>query len=357
MLNLQDILEGVRPELVQKLKDLIESPEFNDQMAKKMLNSVYSNSPEQKAKIQELFIQKGIEDCIKFIFRILKEYDEVDLLRMIVDNEITLPDSSKFISHNNIYQLIQEYYNIDIECLRELAELHPSKNSITRGMFEVIVQLFLNDIADKNSSKGLSGHGDVNTKLYSMEFKTPGARVKSQKEHSAKGIEDYISDFLEKRNLKIKLDPKGTFHSQASISKFFNELKQLSLTDDELYNLIEGALFNQYDIDENEIKKLGLDTSIKNSIVSGGKVDAKYLIRLMGCIQLRYYQLEEKYSHFIIFKGKNGAESIKRGDYACLPGDYVNNINKVFADKSIEFQGGGNPKGTVRDHYCQIFYK
>ena len=357
MKNLQDVLEAVNPELLRKLKDLIDSPDFNDVTAKKMISAAYSLNPELENKINNLFVQKGIDDCKKFIIRIFKEYSEEDLLRKMVENEINLPDSSAFINNNNIYKLINDYYHINIDCLKELAELHPSKQSITRGMFEIITQLFLSDIADKNSSKGLSGHGDVNTKLYSLEFKTPSARVKSQKEHSAQKIENYILDFLKHHNITIKLDKKGTFSSQKRINEFFNELTaKISLSDDEIYNLIEGALFNQYDINNKEIKKLKLDASIKTSIVRGGKVNSKQLIRLMGCIQLRYYQLEENYSHLVIFKGKDGDQSINNGDYICLPGNYVNDINKVFANKSIEFSGGGNPNGTVRDHYCQIFY-
>lgn len=358
MKNLQDVLEAVNPELLKKLKDLIDSPDFNDTTAKKMISAAYSINPELENKINNLFVQKGIDDCKKFIIRILKEYSEEDLLRKMVENEINLPDSSVFINNNNIYKLINDYYPINIDCLKELAELQPSKQSITRGMFEVITQLFLSDIADKNSSKGLSGHGDVNTKLYSLEFKTPKARIGGQNIHSAQKIEDYISDFLKYHNIKIKLDPKGTFSSQERIEKFFNELTvKLTLTDDEIYNLIEGALFNQYDINDKEIKKLKLDPSIKTSIVHEGKVNAKQAIKLMGCIQLRYYQLEENYSHFVIFRGKDRNQPINKGDYICLPGNYVNDINKVFANKSIEFSAGGNPKGTSRDHYCKICYK
>lgn len=366
MKNLKDIVnEAIALELKQKLVDIINSDLLTDKTAKKMISIANEISPEMKKIIDDMMIHKGIEDVSKTIIRILNDYDEYELLsKLTTDNSISFT-SNEFINNTNIYNLIiSKYPTIEKDCLKELSALNNSKHSITRGMFEIIVQLFLSDIADKNDSKNSPiGHGDVNTLYHTIEFKTPEARVKSQKERTAKDIDNYIESYLKKINIKIKdLELKnskgGLFRSQMSINELFAALSKYNLSDDELFDLIAKALFAMYD--KNVIKKNYKlpfnENSIKSQIVSNGKVNAKNVIRLMGCVQLKYYAEEENFTHFCVFRGRKKDNAINTGEYKCFENSYVSDIESVFFDKTINFFAGGKHDNSARENYCCITY-
>lgn len=371
MKDLKEImLEAIDASLKQKLIDIINSDILDDKTARKMLNTASVMSPELQKKIDDMMAQKGISDVTKMISRILKEYDEFDLLANIANGEFPLISEEEFINGTNIYDLIhRKYPTIEKACLEELAALQPSKNSITRGLFEIIVQLFLADVANDNNSKNSSGggHGDVNTNSYTIEFKTPGARVKSQKERTAKDIDIYIEKYLKNKHIKLKdlnlqESKGGIFHSQRSINEFFNALSLENFTDDELFNLIAKAILAMYenptDLNKRNYKFPFDENKIIASIVNNGKVNAKNVIRLMGCIQLMYYATEEGYTHFCIFYGKQGEKAgekaVASGKYKCFTGDYVRNIDLTFYDKTLAFSAGGKYDGASRENYCCI---
>ena len=363
MKNLSNFInETLSKDLKAQLLQLIDSESLTDDIGVMMLNLIQDNNRVSKDELDSYFINRGIEDDKKNIIRIFKDYGALNTLyNLMTPNSNNLITVEDFLKSDNIYNLIQKSNPvISIDLLKDLAQENPSRGGITRGMFEILCLLFLKEINNKNTSSGLKGHGDVHTNNLALEFKTPGARVKSQKEHSATLIDSYIEKEISKLT-KEKLDFKKIMSSQKSIIEFIDSVNKVySIIAEDWFDILVGGLFAQYDIrDKNMWSRLFDYKGFKShfiSIYSNKKQFAKDLIRLMGCIQLRFYQQEEMFDYIVIFKGRNGNQSLNTGDYICIDANYAIDINRVFNDNHIILSGGGDGYGSVRDHYCHIEY-
>lgn len=342
------ILEAVDNELKQQLLDIINDESFTDASAHKMLNSIVDVED-----LKDYFKEHGIDDDIKNIVRLLRENDDIQKVMLIAKSDHhTLPTGNDFVENTNIYDLIRSHCGentISEDSMKELAAEKPSKNSITRGGFEILACMFLGDILSGNKGKC-----DVNTRSALLEFKTPGARVKSQKEHPANKID--MTMFAEFSKLDDNLkesDFTKIMSSQKSIQSLNKLIKNINIDDDSLFDILFKSLCAQYD--GNGYKDI--DFKHKKEIVTNGKIDPKALIRLMGCIQLYNYAFEESWGWMVIFNGDTGAGALQRGEYTCISKAEAMNVNAIFADKNITFKNGGNGYGSARDHYCQITHK
>lgn len=340
------ILEYLDDNLKQQLLDIINSPNLTDKIAKKMIR-VASDDPDMLVNyFKNYFTERGCDDDINNIVRLLDSNNCIEEMMEVISNQNILPTVNDFLNDNNVYKLFKQT-NINLKALKELANEYPSRHSITRGRFEILCQLLLQDVNYGNSNYS-HGAGDVNVGGKALEFKGPAARVKGQKECPATLIDEKFTQLTGIKDTKI-------FATQANMKKIFSNKYFSDKSDFEIFEIICKSLHAQYNIEltNNEIDNL---KDIQKDIVNNGKINPKNITKLMGSIQLRGYQNQENWDYICIFKGKSGNEALNKGDYICLTADYCNNIVEIFNDKNIEFSNGGNGYGAVRDHYCQIYY-
>lgn len=113
----------------------------------------------------------------------LEFLDIIEDLENIYSNHFNNDDSGMItfddiINGTDIYDLIlskTKNTNITKDVLFELSNFQMSVASITKGPFEILMQLFLSDIKKYNIGKA-----DVNDKYGEMELKGTGARVMSK---------------------------------------------------------------------------------------------------------------------------------------------------------------------------------
>lgn len=335
------INEAISKELKQQLLDIIQSPSFTDQQAKKMIRAI--NDPQVLVdSLYGYFEKRGCEDDSKNITRILNANDDIDNFIDIANDPSILPSAADFVKADNVYKLFGNL--LSKSSLMEIAEEKPSKFSITRGAFEILCELLLSDTNEEN--KNYSGKaGDVNAGGLALEFKGPQARVKGQKEHNASLIDDEFNKIY-KTIVPDHKDAKQIFASQKNMKVYFDDL---NVADDVIFEIISKSLQAQYGFNEDL-------SSLQSSIVKNGKVNYPNVTRLMGCIQLRGYWEDEHWDYICIFHGKKGEQALKKGDYTCIPANDASDIVTTFNNSHITFTGGGNGYGSVRDSYCRICY-
>ena len=336
------INEAISDDLKQQLIDIIQSPEFTDKQAKKMIRAI----GDPKLLIDTLydyFEERGCEDDTKNIIRILNANDDIDSFIELTNNKDSLPTAKDFIKYSNVYDLFASA-SLSKNTLQELAEERPSKNSITRGAFEILCELLLRDTNTGN--KNYEGKaGDVNAGGLAIEFKGPQARVKGQKEHNASLIDDEFNKIY-KIIVPNHKDAKQIFASQKNMKVYFDNL---NVADDVIFEIISKSLQAQYGFNEDL-------SSLQSSIVKNGKVNYPNVTRLMGCIQLKGYWEDEHWDYICIFHGKKGEQALKKGDYTCISATDASNVVTMFNNSHLTFATGGNGYGSVRDSYCQIYY-
>ena len=342
MRSLIIISEAISDDLKQQLIDIIQSPEFTDKQAKKMIRAI----GDPKLLIDTLydyFEERGCEDDTKNIIRILNANDDIDSFIELTNNKDSLPTAKDFIKSKNVYDLFTSV-SLSKNTLQELAEERPSKNSITRGAFEILCELLLRDTNTGN--KNYEGKaGDVNADGLAIEFKGPQARVKGQKEHNASLIDDEFNKIY-KTIVPDHKDAKQIFASQKNMKVYFDNL---NVADDVIFEIISKSLQAQYGFNEDL-------SSLQSSIVKNGKVNYPNVTRLMGCIQLKGYWEDEHWDYICIFHGKKGEQALKKGDYTCISATDASNVVTMFNNSHLTFATGGNGYGSVRDSYCQIYY-
>ncbi len=335
--------ESISDETKKVLLDIINSPSFTEKQARKIIRSL----DDQKILVDTLYnyyTSRGVEDDAKNITRIIDANDNIEEFIELVSNDSYLPSADDFIKGHNIYDLFSSC-NLNKETLKELANEKPSRSSITRGMFEILCELLLKNINYKNANYPGKA-GDVNAGGLAIEFKGPQARVKGQKEHNALLIDQKFNELYNTISDK-EISDKNIFSTQDLMKKYLGDL---SASDEDIFNVISKSLLNQYGFDDDL-------RSIQKEIVNKGKIDVKNITRLLGCIQLKGYYLDERWDYICIFHGNKGIEALQRGDYTCILGEDVTDIVKTFNNKHLIFSGGGKYTGSVRDHYCQIYYK
>lgn len=342
MRSLIIISEAISDDLKQQLIDIIQSPEFTDKQAKKMIRAI--GDPRLLIDtLYDYFEERGCEDDVKSIIRILNANDDIDSFIELSNNIDSLPTAKDFIKSSNVYDLFASV-SLSKNTLQELAEERPSKNSITRGAFEILCELLLRDTNTGN--KNYEGKaGDVNAGGLAIEFKGPQARIRSQKEHNASLIDDEFNKIY-KTIVPDHKDAKQIFASQKNMRLYFDDL---NVADDVIFEIISKSLQAQYGFNEDL-------SSLQPAIVKNGKVNYPNVTRLMGCIQLKGYWEDEHWDYICIFHGKKGEQALKKGDYTCISATDASNVVTMFNNSHLTFATGGNGYGSVRDSYCQIYY-
>ncbi len=182
----------------------------------------------------------------------LEFLDIIEDLENIYSNHFNNDDSGMItfddiINGTDIYDLIlskTKNTNITKDVLFELSNFQMSIASITKGPFEILMQLFLSDIKKYNIGKA-----DINDKYGEMELKGTGARVMSK---TAWARPTMVYDYLKKKIESIpsvlkNLSLPANFNIDESKSTTF-DLVTMSLRRLENGEVsFNGAIANEYE--------------------------------------------------------------------------------------------------------------
>lgn len=340
----REINESLSKDLKAQLLDIINNDTITDNVAAKMIRVYNHESVDINSIINHLNyvgLGKNSDEIIDFLRHdnhdFLKEYSD------IVTQEDYITDK-ELLSNDNIYDLLtKKYPTIPRDLIRKLVTLnYPDNEGIARGKFEILLDMFLDDI-----TAGNSGKADVNTTQYGFELKASGARMGS-KSHSPVNIDLYIKTVLSEHN--IKYTAKNCLSNEDSVNKTY---EQLSSCMDPKSAFIEmmRAVFNQYTItttiDGSKLQATGYSNilcdidDLYNKVFKGGKFNARFFKRVQGCIAIAVYSQMEGWDYMMIFKGKGSKNVAERGDYFFIDNKEAENINDLYDDNRFTLSKGG----------------
>lgn len=350
--------EGISKTIKDQLMEIINSESFTEEQAQYIIDRWNASNNLDRETLNRVLAEKGItvQSHVDHIYEMFHSHS--DILA-----EITSEEYKKLHAHNiahkdnivknNLYTQIKGVFdnkNID-GLLKRVAEYNPTQ-TVTRGYFEILLQLFLSDITPGNS-----GVGDVNCNgEFALEIKSPNARIK--------GLYDCDIQKANKEIVRLlgagQEQPKRIFEIQKTIKSFFkrfvDELDTKESKQD-FQDKVLTALCAQFDLDVKTIEEL-IDNAKDIDIFKGDLYDN--IVKLMGCIQLYFYAKHYKFSHLVVFKGRSKRDCINNGDYICIPNSVCLSISEIYKNTDLEFKVGGRSEGkdaTRGENFCHIFYR
>lgn len=314
----------------------------------------------------------GLKYAQKTILQKINAYDNLPEFINMYANVEQLPSSIDLINGNNIYKLISDREitkDINKELIDDLADLTLSKNSITKGNYEILTQLFLKDINKENKNYA-DKHGDINANGFAIEYKVSGARMLGQgtlnsPELIYKKMEELISNIYnsdiisktqEKQSSLIRIwqpneldnvidDIETSLHTYEEICKNIDKCFQSNKIDknhpvknfDTLFQLLIDAHFSQnlinsiiaeslleqipskkYKITTTEIE-IFLNFVQEYSPVQNNTPNYNNMKIIFGVMHMYFYQCIENFDYLIVFK-KNKSKGkyivLNRKDYS-----------------------------------------
>lgn len=349
IMNLQEYItkslnESLSRDIKTMLMDIINNDSMTDDIAKKMIRVYDHESIDINGIISHLNdvgLGKNTDEIIDFL-----RHDRHDFLRDYSSIVSTgdFVTTKELLSNDNIYDLLSKKYpSIPRELIHKLVVLnYPDNEGIARGKFEILLDMFLDDITPGNT-----GRADVNTRKYGFELKASGARMGS-KSHSPVNIDMYIKDVLAKN--EIKYSAKNCLGNEAAVTDTYS---QLSSCMDPKLAFIEmmRAVFNQYTITTvvngsnlkvNGYPDISCDIDdLYNKVFKNGKFVARSFKRVQGCIALSVYSHMEGWDYMMVFKGSDSKNVAERGDYFFISSDEAKDINDLYDDNRFNLSKGG----------------
>lgn len=230
------LLEQDLNDLKDQIKDKLDSL---DESTLKKIIKIINNMNFDKKQFDQKLTEIGLGNCINDLYRLVNdefsEDESSEFFKAIIDDKYKF-SPEEFISHNNIYKLIQEKNpNISLESLQKIAFM-PTKANVNKGDFEVLTQIFMRGIKKENA-----GHNDINNDKYEFEYKVSGARICG----------------------------KGTLESPKDIYRKFNELLAELLNANDINDLQSGqsSLIRQSLSDE-ELDKIEAEQDFYDDVVT-----------------------------------------------------------------------------------------
>lgn len=340
----REINESLSRDLKTQLMNIINSDTMSDDVASKMIRVYNHESVDINSIVDHLNhvgLGKNADEIIDFLRHdnhdFLKEYSD------IVAQGDYIP-VKELLSNDNIYDLLtKKYPTIPRDLVRKLVTLnYPDNEGIARGKFEILLDMFLDDITEGNEGKA-----DVNTNQYKFELKASGARMGS-KSHSPVNIDLYIKTILSGHD--IKYNAKNCLSNEDSVNKTY---EQLSSCMDPKSAFIEmmRAVFNQYTINTtvngSKLQVTGYSDilcdidDLYNKVFKNGKFNARFFKRVQGCIAIAVYSQMERWDYMMIFKGKGSKNVADRGDYFFIDDKEAKSINDLYDDNRFILSKGG----------------
>lgn len=376
------ILENIKVEnksLRSYLLDLVK--DMDDEKLKRAFDCFASNNfatlheqnptPEQ---ITEFLKRKGIDDAEKLIMRIVRDDDYHEdkklFYRLIKGQKTKLPDSEQFVKSSNVFDLFQQA-GFSRDFLMDINELRPSKNTISRGPFEILCDLFITDViavtnnVKKNDDNG-EGSGDVHTeKCGALEFKGDDARVQGNGTNGVSTVNKAFEEYIRKNfpGVTINMLHKGYFSAVGSVTETTRQLIESGCSLDTYIDILVECMTAQFDADKSDKeslrqfliktngtffpKDLNIRYAMKKAnrrknatLISTGKLDAKdfNFSTLWGVIDMYFYHKKEKWPYMIVFDSRNR----RYGDYYVLDGKKCNSFDDIYdevTNANISFTG------------------
>ena len=363
-------------DLKDKIKDELDS--LDEATLKKIIKIINSINFE-KDKFDEHLQSLGLKSCTNELYRLIDTFDEEEskaIFTAIIDNKYKF-SVDEFIKGHNIYNLIiSKNKDINKESLEQIGLMTP-KGNVNKGEFEVLSQMFMQDITKENT-----GHNDVNTINRQFEFKSSGARIcgngtlNSPKEIYRK-FNELLSELLNANDVKdLQNKQSSLMHPSISDEELDKIESEQDFYDDVVKNMQNYDFMNKIDVFENYFRKLlnhkiPEDTiisilcqsllyqvAIKNNVkkenvfnkdvinefiefvkkyspFKDNKPDARQFRKIILVFHIYFYYMHHHFDYIVIFSKKNlkhqegGKKNIKTnpdGNYIMLgPGDKVFN--------------------------------
>lgn len=332
---------------MEDMKDFIVKTIDNvdDEKTIKRIYDILSKSGFDTKVIDKFFSDRAIDDAKKMILSVFESNSTLSEFFKLCNGEIDLPDASRLVAGSNIYDVFGGL-GFDKQTLIDLATTNPPRNSVTRGWYEILSQIFLKNISPENK-----GRGDVNAGAdYQMEYKAPNARVKGQNIETTEKIDRKFEELIGGR-IDIKKYGSGYLTLISNINKIFNtDLKDFS--QDEIVDIIAQSIIAQFD--EGNKEWIEFVKNHKRELFKGSKIDSDFFKILYGVMDMYYYQHEEKFTHMILFKGKTKND---KGDYVVLTSEMFNSFESIYNainNLNIKFTAMPRVSKNAREWAVQI---
>ena len=382
------------------LKSMIEFIKANiDNGSEKSIRKIFNElSLTKPDNIDEWFKNRGIEDAQDDIIGIFDSFGETDILYSIISGNTKLPDSSLFVGKNtnNVYDLFAST-GVSRDCMQRLNNFRPAKNTVARGPYEILCDIFIDDVFYISKSSNAkkenkdSGSGDVLTKSGALEFKGSGARVKGMGILGTENIDNAFEKTLNKSPYKDRYDKsiiyrfthkskksqdeesqevtKSYFSCQDAIIHTLGALASCGYTNDEVIDIVVESLTSQFE-KKTESDKKALrnfisshpDTFWPSSLTYTKKVnkrgkelstynfDSYRFTDLYGVIDMYFYQSREEWPYMILFSKDNP------GTYNVISGVDCKSFESIYRMIGNKFTFRGIPNGTGFSSAVYIYF-
>ena len=411
---MQNLVNFIFESNIQELKDLlinnINKLSIEDE---KLIRKLTRLSSSAVYALSVIWLDYSSLDKLKdTVMAKLEFLDIIEDLENIYSNHFNNDDSGMItfddiINGTDIYDLIlskTKNTNITKDVLFELSNFQMSIASITKGPFEILMQLFLSDIKKYNIGKA-----DINDKYGEMELKGTGARVMSKTAWARPiMVYDYLTEKIEsipsvlkssslpdnfnidaelnkiekelsnsKKSYNLNIDTNDAFATEKNFITFIENIYSIddikSTNLESILNIIilESILmqvkYNGVDIDK--FKKQFIETIIdKCPPVENNKANYNNLNKSIFLMQFYAYYTIEKFNKLIVFAKDTKNKGKFTGKYMVIdvsnehnPFEYL--IDLINKNNGLSYAGGfsklftksGNT-GTPRDYASMIIY-
>lgn len=327
----------VDPEVLEKIKSLLDRSGLDNNM------------------VEDFFRRKGLDDCYEFILSIFSECGDMESISNHIKNPINI-SSSDLVKHNNIYKLLTPY--VKQKTLDKLTNYRPAKNNIARGPYEIILDIFLNDITDKNT-----GVADVNTTgIGGIELKGPRARIKGSLKPAPYNCTITFNNIMSQRGIDLKVD--SLFQNSGFIKSIISKLKgEFGLEESDICSILAKCMLSKYanksantkDI-EDEMVAILMDNSKE---LFNNKKTAPAVFYAFLVADMYFYQASENWDYIMIFKGRKLQQS--NGNYIMIGKDDVKkglkSIYNIFQKNGVYTLSSSVHDNDSFSQACTIFVK
>lgn len=343
---------------VQDMKAFISKniDDTNDEKIIKRIYDILVKSNINLDVIDNFLKSRAIDDAKKMILSAFDRNSQLSEFCELCVGNISLPGVNELLAGNNIYDVFGGL-GINKEVLKDIAVLNPPHDGTARGYYEILSQLLLKDLTDKNKGKG-----DVNAGGYELEYKAPNARIRGRSLKPSVLIEQKFRELIGDKVDYNKLPKKtGVLSTQENIKYLFSK-ELMNENPKDMANVIAQSICAQFNSKDDINKFTAFAENHVNDIFPGGKcdrVDPKFIQYMFGVAGLYFYQQDENFSHMILFKGN---EKNDKGDYIVIPEDAFNNFESLYNTiKSLGVRFASFPqtdgKITPQSEAVQIYVK
>lgn len=318
---MQRLVQHIFESNMDDMKDFISKTiiDTEDENVIKRIYDILIKSGFDTKVIDKFLEDRAIDDAKKMILSAFESNSNLSEFFKLCNGEINLPTASELVSNTNIYDVFGNL-GFDKETLVDLATTNPPRNSIARGWYEILSQIFLKDLTLENKGKG-----DVNAgSQYQMEYKAPNARIKGQNIESPEKIdkkfEELCEGIIDLKSSNINNSYLCLTGNIKKISNLFKDIQQDTVT-----NIIAKSIIAQFD--ENNNEWVNFVKNHKNELFKGKTIDDKFIKILFGIMDLYFYHRAENFTHMILFKGKSKND---KGDYVVLTSDMFKSFETIY---------------------------